>query len=204
MATAGHALCTRVEAVGQGRRDRQAGQGDRRGRQTRAARPGRTCTSRCWWPACRRTRRASWPATWPRRRRWPTPRPRRARRACRGGASVAAEPRPPGPHQPASDDRGRQRAAPSSAPALRQRSRRRRRALRRLRRPPTPRLSGAHLAARRTRAARRPLLNCPILRHAHGPDRTAVPTVRRGPAVARTPDAAAEPAHPQAACCPRS
>ena len=52
------------------RRPRQARPGDRRRSAAPAARPARTCTSRCWSTACRRTRPSSWPAA---RRRWPLP-----------------------------------------------------------------------------------------------------------------------------------
>ena len=56
----------------------QARPAHRAGSATPAVPPARTCTSRCWWTACRRTRRVSWPAAAAARGagRWP-PRPRR-------------------------------------------------------------------------------------------------------------------------------
>jgi hypothetical protein len=57
----GDALRPLPEGAREAGRAGQARAEDRRGRQSPGARPGRTCTSRCWSTACRRTRRASWP-----------------------------------------------------------------------------------------------------------------------------------------------
>ena len=52
---------TCLEGAGQDRRPGQARPGHRPGRQHGALDRRRTCTSRCWSTACRRTRPSSWP-----------------------------------------------------------------------------------------------------------------------------------------------